>query len=411
MVRIRLLESTICLVMVAGATACASIGQSPPGAASTGQSPPDAAAAEAILAQRLANLPRVRPWPISWFEPKEIVRGGSSPASVPRSRAQPLIGEDAWGEAVRYAQETQTDALMVWHRGQPDRVWYRQGFDPRAMTNTYYLNFFALILAVGAAVEDGSIRSIDQSVADFIPEWRGTNNANITVRHLLQMRAGLELYQDSINPRDKATRTFFGADSTAAALEYAVKDPAGSTFEYNYIVPEILGIVLERATRRRYADYLSEKIWRPLGNSDASVWLDREGGRPHFNAALFADADDWMRVGALIAGKGMYGGRRILPASWIESMLAPSPAKPNYGMTWLARPYEAVRRLSPQVNYVVRASEPIAFDDMAILDGYGGQRVYVSPAQDLVIVRIGAAQRDNWDDSRFPNIIARGMRR
>ena len=366
-------------------------------------------AEDALLDERLANLPTVRPWPIAWFEPKETVVGADVPAAVPAARSAPLITDGAWEEALQFAADSDTDALLVWYKGAPDRVWYRSDFDPQTLTNTYYLNYFALILAVGKAVEEGAIASIDDSVTDYITEWEGTSREPITIRHLLQMRAGFELYYDNIDPADKATRVFFGSNSTAAALEYPAEDPAGEVFEYNYIVPEILGIVLERATGERYADYLSSRIWAPLGNSDAQVWLDREGGRPHFNAALFADADDWMRIGAMIAGEGAYDGRQILPASWIAAMAQPSPAKANYGMAWLATPYEAERFLSPEVRYTVKANSPFAITDMLILDGYGGQRVYVSPSHDLAIVRIGAVQRENWDDSELPNIIARGM--
>lgn len=366
-------------------------------------------AEDALLMQRLGNLPKVRPWPIDWFEPKETVRGAAKPSAPPTSRAAPLIKDAAWSEALAYAQATNTDALIVYYKGAPDRVYYRDGFTPTQLTNTYYLNYFALVLAVGVAVDDGIIDSIDDPVSKYIAEWRGSARDAITVRHLLQMRSGLELYYDNIDPADKATRVFFGSQSTEAALEYPAEDPAGTVFEYNYIVPEILGIVLERATGERYADYLSEKIWQPLGNSDAKVWLDRPGGRPHFNAALFADADDWMRIGAMIAADGMFNGKRIVSADWIEAMATPSPITPNYGFTWLGSPFEAERRLSPEVSYVVKASAPFTLEDTIILDGYGGQRVYISRDQQLVIVRIGELRRNDWDDSRLPNLIAASL--
>lgn len=79
-------------------------------------------------------------------------------------------------------------------------------------------------------------------------------------------------------------------------------------------------------------------------------------------------------------------------------------------MVWLGSPYVAVRRYAPDVNYVVKASEPYAAPDLVYLEGYGGQRVWVVPSKKLVIVRIGVAQRTDWDDAAIPNAVLRGVR-
>ncbi|MGJ3230797.1 MAG: serine hydrolase domain-containing protein [Oceanicaulis sp.] len=386
--------------------ACAPDAQSPGEAAAQ---PEPAGAEDALMAERLATLPRVRPWPIDWFEPKEMVKGAADPAPLPE-RDTPLLNEQAWAEATAWAEDNGTAALFVWKDGALDRAWRAADADPGALTNTYYLNYFALVLLVGKAIEDGHIQSVDQPVSTWLTEWDDQPRGAITVRDLLNMASGLELYLDNIDPADKATRVFFGSDTTSAALEYDVEDAPGTRFEYNYINPEILGIVLERASGRRYADYLSEAIWKPVGADEAYVWLDREGGRPHFNAALFARAEDWLRLGVMIAQEGAFGGDQVIPQSWIERMAEPSPANPGYGMVWLAEPYVAERRLADEVPYTVSASEPFAVSDLMIFDGYGGQRLYVSPQEDLVIVRIGQVVRGPaWDDSALPNLIARGL--
>ncbi|MEM7728774.1 MAG: serine hydrolase [Pseudomonadota bacterium] len=361
-----------------------------------------------IMAERLSNFPKVRPWPIAWFTPKETVGGAEdqTPLSV---RAEPKVDDAAWVAITDWAQRLESDTVMVWKDSAIDRVWTRDGFDPDTLLNTYYLNYFALVTLVGAAIEDGFIEGVDQRIGDFLPEWDDDPRGEIRVEDLLQMSSGLELYKDSIDPAAKSTQLFFGSRTTEAAILFDKAWEPGTKFEYNYLVPEILGIVVERASGKRYADYLSERVWKPIGASDAQLWLDREGGRPHFNAALYADADDWLRLGILLAQEGRFGDRQVVPASWVEAMMTPSPAKANYGYAWLSAPYEAERRMADTVNYVVNASEPIADDRMIILDGYGGQRVYVSPDDDLVIVRIGLFQKDAWDDSFLPNAVIAGL--
>ena len=382
-----------------------------PASADPGSSEPGgeiAAHGDALMAERLANLPTVRPWPIDWFEPKEIVEGAgeAEPLVV---RDTPRVDDETWSHAIEWAEANDTEALFVWSDGALDRAWRPGDADPQALTNTYYLNYFALVLLYGVALEDGHIESLDQPASTWLSEWEGEPRGAITLRQLLNMASGLELYLDNIDPADKATRVFFGSDTTSAALEYRREDEPGTVFEYNYINPEILGIILRRAAGERYADYLSDAIWKPIGAQDAYVWLDREGGRPHFNAALFAQAEDWLRLGVMIAQEGRFGDQQVVPESWIAEMAEPSAAKENYGMVWLAEPFEAERQLAEEVPYTVEASEPFTIEDLMIFDGYGGQRVYVSPSEDLVIVRIGATVRDGWDDSELPNLIAQAL--
>lgn len=361
-----------------------------------------------ILVARLSNFPKTSPWPISWFEPKETIEGVSSAPEI-KQRATPLVSEQAWAEATDWAQSIDTKALYVWKDGELDRRWTAEGFEQSELVNTYYLNYFVLVLLYGIALDDGAITSIDEPVGTYIKEWASSPEGDIPLRSLLQMHAGLELYKDSIEPEDKAAQMFFGGRTTEAALQYKIEHQPDEMFEYNYVVPEILGIALERATGRRYADLVSEKIWKPIGAADAAVWLDREGGRPHFNAALFAQSDAWLRLGAMIAQNGVFDGQQVVPASWIERMQEPSPTNPGYGMVWLSEPFVAERFLSPEVNYTVKATQPFTISNLMIFDGYGGQRLYVSTSEDLAIVRIGKVARKGWDDSYLPNLIASGL--
>ena len=356
------------------------------------------------MLDRLSNFPKVRPWPISWFSPKETVSGADTPIAIPR-RSNPRIDESDWAEITQWAEDLESDTVMVWTDGALDRVWTKENFDDDQILNTYYLNYFALVTLVGVAIEEGHIDSVDQRIGDFLPEWNADLRGDITVENLLHMSSGLELYKDNIDPQDKATQLFFGSRTTDAAMMFEREWEPNTKFEYNYLVPEVLGIVLERATGERYASYLSEKIWKPISGSDAQLWLDREGGRPHFNSALYADADDWLRLGVLLAQEGRFDGEQVVPESWVQRMRTPSPAKANYGYTWLSQPFEAERRLAKTVSYVVNASEPIAYPNMMILDGYGGQRVYISPDDNVVIVRIGLTQKEKWDDSYLPNAV------
>jgi len=361
---------------------------------------------DALLLQRQRDVPKTRPWPIEWFQPQEAVRGGSGvEARVVPQQAGDRVNRVKLEEAGQYARARGTQAFFVWHEGKVVWAEYGQGTDPEKPVNTYYMHLTPLVLLFGIAKAEGKIGSIDEPAAKYLPEWKNDDRSRITLRQLLTMSAGLEMYFDNKDPLNKNTRLFFAADSTAPAFEYPAIAPPDTEFAYNYLIPELLGIILERATGRRYAEYLSEKLWQPLGNSTAHVWLDRPGGRPHFNSSLFAVSRDWLNIGVLLAQGGKFGGRQVVPADWIEEMRKPSRTNPNYGMIWLGQPHQQVRSYAKDVRYLVKSSAPYAAPDLFFLDGYGGQRVYVVPSRKLVIVRIGAPQRDDWDDSVLPNTV------
>ena len=87
-----------------------------------------------------------------------------------------------------------------------------------------------------------------------------------------------------------------------------------------------------------------------------------------------------------------------MPAAWVEAMTTPSPFEPDYGYhIWLGN----------QGCRVEDHEEPFAAG-LCYLDGRHKQRVYVVPAHDLVIVRVGENAR-GWDDAVLPNVLIRGL--
>jgi CubicO group peptidase (beta-lactamase class C family) len=176
---------------------------------------------------------------------------------------------------------------------------------------------------------------------------------------------------------------------------------------------QMLALLLERATGQRYAEWLSSRLWKPLGAGDAWLWLDRPGGTAHAQCCLVARQGDWLRVAELLLSDGQYQGSRILPAGWVGAMRTSARGNRNYGFqVWLGAPYAAQRAYSPLPGAPTSHSEEAyAADDVMFLDGYGKYRLWVVPSLGLAILRTGTdpADRADWDDSRIPNLIIRGV--
>src|SRR5438094_828437 len=133
------------------------------------------------------------------------------------------------------------------------------------------------LLLLAIAVGEGKISSIDEPASKWIPAWRDDARRRITLRHLLQMHAGLKPMGEYEEPYSDASYLALGTDSRYVVDNVPAVEVPGRRYDYNNVNFQVLGVVLEAATGRRYAEYLSEKLWKPIGAADASVWLDREG--------------------------------------------------------------------------------------------------------------------------------------
>ncbi|MFM7708062.1 MAG: serine hydrolase domain-containing protein, partial [Gammaproteobacteria bacterium] len=275
-----------------------------------------------------------RPAAVEDSQPQEAVPG--RPRDDIAIGAQVTIDPRGLALAETYADKMDSVALLVFHRGALRYEKYWPGYDAATRTNPNSMHKGVLALAVGAAIADGYIDSVDAPVSRWITEWQGDARRDITVRELLQMRSGLEV---PIFGTWKSARILFGSDLQAGVLGLGVAAPHGTDFQYSNANSQLLLTVVERATGKRYAEYLSTRIWQRLGASDAALWMDRVGGQPRGFCCLFATARDWLRVGRFILDRGRAGEDQVLPAAWIDAMTAPSPRNPNFGMqVWLGSP-------------------------------------------------------------------------
>ena len=109
--------------------------------------------------------------------------------------------------------------------------------------------------AIGIAISEGWISSLDQLASDFLTEWAGTDKASITLRDILEMRAGFA----------GNSSIFFEEDQTQFALNFPKANPEGINFIYSNTTSQLLEPLLLRATGLDAHTYLQEKILTPIG--------------------------------------------------------------------------------------------------------------------------------------------------
>lgn len=266
-----------------------------------------------------------------------------------------------------------------------EKYWGDHKEDTRS--NSFSLAKTVNSMLVGAAIDDGFIKSLDQPITDFFPEFKGDATAEkVSVRHLSAMTSGFdwsEKYYSVFNPTTKA---YYGKDIEKQMLERKFIDKNFGSFHYSSGSSQLLGILLHRAIQKPIAEYLSEKIWRPAGMEFDATWsLDRSDKLEKTYCCLNATLRDFGKLGQLYLdngaieiaqgadGKKTY--KQLISASYIKEMHSP-----NY--SGFKKDEDVIYGLSTwmDINY-----EPNFF----VMLGHLGQRIIVVPSEKLVVVRIG----------------------
>lgn len=372
--------------------------------------PPEEAAAILARAQALPFEKGVEA--VDAYQPAETVRGGGGWALRTAAPTRAGFDPQALERAAALAEARQSHALLVARDGRIVLERYWNGFSRDSRFSTASMMKAVMALAQGAAVADGRL-SLDDPVGRHLAEWREDPRGRITIAQLLAMESGLAFPPrppGPPQPDSPAMQLMFASDIRKVALAVPQEVPPGTRFAYSNVDSQLAGEALASALPMRFADFLSARIWKPIGAADARLFLDREGGSPHYFCCLQARPMDWLLVGELIRNKGRAGGRQLVPVAHVEAMLAPSATNPNFGLqVWRGSPHAPVRRYSATIAMTVPAAEPFAREDVFYIDGAGGQRVYVIPSERLTIVRVGRSVMD-WDDSALPNLVLAALR-
>jgi CubicO group peptidase (beta-lactamase class C family) len=117
------------------------------------------------------------------------------------------------------------------------------------------------------------------------------------------------------------------------------QNPAGERFQYASAETQVLGLVLRAATKRTLSEYLSEKVWQPMGAEANASWILDRGGYETAFAGFNATLRDYARLGMLLANDGALGGRQIIPAAWVRAATTPSAKQFEPGMTGIMLGY------------------------------------------------------------------------
>ena len=212
---------------------------------------------------------------------------------------------------------------------------------------------------------------------------------DITIDQLLNMESGLEWDEDYFNISDVTRMLYLNDDAVKVAIGKTLEFRPEENWEYSSGTTNILSWIIRKKTRS-YDEYLNfpyRELFYKIGMTSAQMEMDARGTYIG-SSYCFATARDWAKFGLLYLQDGIWNGERILPEGWIKYSTTPvEKSKGIYGAHfWLNHNHAAYKDAPP---------------DLFSANGFQGQRVFIIPSKDLVIVRLGLAGSSSFDFNEF----------
>ena len=289
-----------------------------------------------------------------------------------------------WSNHKSYNTVSETDRLIETNTAlgtvayviiKNDSIWfenYYDGFNEDSQSNSFSMAKSYVSGLMGKAIMEGHIKSLDQPVGDFLPEFSEGDAAKMTVGDLSSMASGTNWDEAYYSPLSITTRAYFDDDLEKVMLGLKVVDAPGQGFKYASGDTQMLAMVIEKATGKKIYDYFTESFWKPLGSENSTLWQVDSEDHDLVKAycCIASNAKDFARFGKLYKDYGRWNGQQILDSAFVAKSVTPRfMDSPQYGYGWW------LHKQDGKSFYMMR--------------GHLGQYVIVEPNDNVIIVRLG----------------------
>lgn len=301
-----------------------------------------------------------------------------------------FLNNQPYGDSMTFTEVMDTkgdnQAVLIIHNDSIVYEKYWGDYSADHMATIFSITKSITSLLCGIAIDDGYISSVDDHVTDYLPELKKEDPMwqELTIRHLLDMRSGLD-FDDAyeftslkdLKMLNAMAKLNYGHNIRKQVKSLKFRCKPGTQFRYESMTPAILGMVIERASGKSYAEYLSEKVWQPLGMQSAALVIidSKKHDMAHTFGGITMNIMDLAKIGRLYLNKGMWNGKRIVSEDWIVNSTRYDVTNDGYHYNWY--------NLSYNNYYLTRHPGYFAL-------GICHQVLYVNPHKNLIIVRMGA---------------------
>lgn len=253
--------------------------------------------------------------------------------------------------------------------------YYAKELGEETRVTSFSISKAYVAMLIGIAINDGLIKSPNQSITDFIPEWKDKSGYQlITIKNLLKHTSGLKFTTNSINPLSDQSQFYYTEGLRKLILKAQIEEAPGLHFNYQSENTSLLGLILERVSGKTLSEYLEEKLWKKIGTEASAYWsTDSEDSTAIEKSfcCLNARTLDFAKFARLLLNNGNWEGNQIVPSDWINAATdrtTEDGSKITYGYGMGLGPKE------------YGSFYPI---------GLYGQLLYIYPKNNLIIVRFG----------------------
>jgi len=253
---------------------------------------------------------------------------------------------------------------------------YWDGYNNSSLSGSFSMAKSITSLLIGVALKEGRIKSLQDPVGNYLPEFADGEKAKIKIIHLLTMSSGTDWNESYMNPFSVTSEAYYGSDlyKTATGVK-AIKAP-GTLHYYKSGDTQLLGLILEKATGKSLSDYAAEKLWQPMGAQHPALWsTDHEKGNEKAYCCFNSNTRDFARIGKLMLDSGKWNGTAIIDSTYYTNSIKAcgivdekGRACDYYGYQWWIDPEH------PEIFYA---------------RGILGQYIIIIPSKKTIIVRLG----------------------
>ncbi len=295
-----------------------------------------------------------------------------------------------------YLDYTQTDALLVIRNDTIRFEYYANQFKPEDHHISWSMSKSVISALLGIAINEGKIKSIEETVTDYLPEFVGTGYDKVQIKDVLQMSSGVGFNEDygDFNSDINIMGRYFALGMPMADFAKRLKREwtPGTYNHYVSIDTQVLGMILTKATGETVTDYMREKLWSRIGAESDAYWIIDNTGMEFVLGGLNATARDYAKIGQLFLDSGRWRGQQIVPEAWVTASVTPdaphlmpgprstAEGKDGYGFQWWI---------------------PYGGNDEFNAQGIYGQFIYIDPDKDLVIVKLSSNYHFKNDSTGF----------
>ncbi len=337
------------------------------------------------------NVEEVLPVAMTAGQPGEAEAGTTGEGALDGLRVDISGEKHHWSDFLKLSE---SDVFLAMKEGRFVCEWNAAHVDPARPHLLFSVTKSVTGMLCGM-LEDEGLLDMSAPVSRYLPEAEGAGFGNATLQQLADMRTSLAFDESYLNADGDYARyrratgwnpPVEGAQAetmTELLLSIGQRDePHGGPFEYASPNTDMLGVVVERVSGRRFMDLLNERIWKPLGaRTKALMTLDSEGA-PRGAGGMCATARDMARFGEMVRLGGQINGHRVVSQHWVDDMLTNGDRK-----AWQNGNFS---EFFPDGRYrncwYLTGYESGAYCCI----GIHGQWVYVDPKSEVVIVKLSS---------------------